>query len=201
MLEKKMLTKRFGIVNPLSIKDYIDNGGYISLRKALTMEKITIIDEIENSKLRGRGGAGFPVHIKMLSLAKEVSDVKYLVNNADEGEPGNFKDRALLENDPHLTIEGMIISAYASGATKGYIYIRGEYNRAISIMKWAVDQARDMGYLGENILDSGFDFDIEVRTGAGAYVVGEEFALLESIEGKAGRTRVKPPFPTERGLF
>ncbi len=196
-----MLTKRFGIVNPLSIKDYIDNGGYISLRKALTMEKITIIDEIENSKLRGRGGAGFPVHIKMLSLAKEVSDVKYLVNNADEGEPGNFKDRALLENDPHLTIEGMIISAYASGATKGYIYIRGEYNRAISIMKWAVDQARDMGYLGENILDSGFDFDIEVRTGAGAYVVGEEFALLESIEGKAGRTRVKPPFPTERGLF
>ena len=201
MLEKKVLTKRFGVVNPLSIKDYIENDGYKDLRKALQMDKILIIEEVEKSKLRGRGGAGFPVHIKMMGLAKETGDIKYIVNNADEGEPGNFKDRVLLENDPHQTIEGMIISAYATGASKGFIYIRGEYNRAISIVKWAVDQARDMGFLGENILDSGFDFDIEVRTGAGAYVVGEEFALLESIEGKSGRTRVKPPFPTEKGLF
>ena len=150
--------------------------------------------------ITGRGGAGFPVSIKMKSFAKE-SGFKYVVCNADEGEPGNFKDRYLMEKDPHQIIEGILISAFSTGASKCFIYIRGEYAKAISIMKNAIKQAYKTNHLGMNILGSNFSFDIEIRRGAGAYVCGEEFALIESIEGKPGRTRVKPPFPTQVGVF
>ncbi|HOP57336.1 MAG TPA: NADH-quinone oxidoreductase subunit NuoF [Bacillota bacterium] len=201
MLEMKLVSKRCGVIDPLSIKDYIDNGGYKALAKALADGKEKTISEIQASKVRGRGGAGFPLAIKISSVAKEIADVKYLVCNADEGEPGNFKDRYLMENDPHGMIEGMVIDAYLTGATKGYIYIRGEYQKAQKIVETALEAAKNANYLGKNICGAGFDFDLEIRSGAGSYVCGEEFALLESIEGKPGRSRVKPPFPTQKGLF
>ncbi len=201
MLEMKLVSKRFGKIDPNSIDDFIKSNGYQTLKKALKSDKLDLLDEIESSKLRGRGGAGFPVAIKLMALAKESKQPKYVICNADEGEPGNFKDRYILENDPHQVIEGMIIAAYMTNAKKGYIYIRGEYSLQIELMKNAIIQANKLGYLGENILESEFSFNIEVRSGAGSYVCGEEFALLESLEGKAGRTRVKPPFPTSRGLF
>ncbi|MCK9537015.1 MAG: SLBB domain-containing protein [Bacilli bacterium] len=201
MLEMKKITRRCGKINPLSIEDFMATDGYEMLKKAIKMDKIAIIEEVEKSYLRGRGGAGFPVAIKMKGLAKEIATPKYMICNADEGEPGNFKDRYLMENDPHQIIEGMIIVAYATQANQGYIYIRGEYDNAINIMKWTIEQARKNHFLGKNILGCDFDFDIEVRSGAGSYVCGEEFALIESLEGKPGRTRVKPPFPTQKGLF
>lgn len=201
MIEKKVITARFGRVNPMSIDDYIENGGYESLKKALGMERINIIDEVKNSQLRGRGGAAFPTHIKLMAVAKQADATRYVVCNADEGEPGNFKDRHLIKNDPHQLIEGMVISAYAVRSNKGYIYIRGEYDTPYSVLQWTIEEARKKGFLGKNIQGSGFDFDIEIRRGAGSYICGEEFALLESIEGHPGRTRVKPPFPTESGLF
>ncbi len=201
MLEKKMISKRFGKINPLSIDDFIQFDGYKNLKKALSMEKTDIIEEVQHAYLRGRGGAGFPAAIKMMGLAKETSKEKYVICNADEGEPGNFKDRYLMENDPHQLIEGMVIVAYATNATKGFIYVRGEYQKSISLLKWSIDEAKKKGFLGNNILKSGFNFDIEVRSGAGSYVCGEEFALIESIEGNPGRTRVKPPFPTSVGVY
>lgn len=201
MLEMKLITKRFDKINPLKIEDFINNDGYKMLEKALKMDHLDIIDEIEASNIRGRGGAGFPAAIKLKALAKEARNPKYVVCNADEGEPGNFKDRHLMEKDPHGILEGMIICGYATNAAKGYIYVRGEYNKSQNTLKEAIKQAKEKGYLGTNILNSGFNFDIEVRSGAGSYVCGEEFSLLESLEGKAGRTRVKPPFPTTRGLF
>lgn len=201
MLELKKLTKRVGQINPLSLQSALSMGAYKAFKKALKTDRIDLFSEIEASKLRGRGGAGFPVHIKMMAIAKETEETKYLVCNADEGEPGNFKDRYLLEKDPHLVLEGVLISAYIARTTKGYIYIRGEYNQAIAIMSWALEELRSANLLGKSILGSDMDFDLEIRRGAGSYVVGEEFAMLESIEGKAGRTRVKPPFPTEKGLF
>lgn len=200
MKEMKLVSKRFGKINPLSIEEFINFDGYKNLEKALKMEKTSIIEEVEKSYLRGRGGAGFPAAIKMMGLAKETNKEKFIICNADEGEPGNFKDRYLMENDPHQILEGMIIVAYATGGTKGYIYVRGEYQKSISLLKWSIDEARKNGYLGKNILGSKFNFDIEVRSGAGSYVCGEEFALIESLEGKPGRTRVKPPFPTSVGL-
>ena len=157
------------------------------------------ISKIKDAGIVGAGGAGFPTHIKVRALSNAKSP-KYIVCNADEGEPGNFKDRMIMENDPHSIIEGMVILAYATGAEKGYIYIRGEYQNAIKIMKKTIQAAENKGFLGENILNKGFDFKLEVRSGAGSYVVGEEFSLIESIEGKPGRTRVKPPFPTEKGI-
>ncbi len=201
MPELKMLTKRIGDINPLSIDDAIKNDSYKQLEKAIKMDAIDLIEEVKVANLRGRGGAGFPMHIKMMSVAKEDSRPKYLVCNADEGEPGNFKDKYLMENDPHSVIEGILIAAYTVGATKGYIYIRGEYNQAISIMKYAVEEAKNKGFIGENILGTDYSFDLEIKRGAGSYVVGEEFAMIESIEGKAGRTRVKPPFPSDVGVF
>ena len=201
MLELKKLTKRVGKINPLSLESARAMGSYETFAKALKTDRIDLFSEIEASKLRGRGGAGFPVHIKMMAIAKETDDTKYLVCNADEGEPGNFKDRYLMEKDPHLVLEGILISAYIARIKKGYLYIRGEYNQAIAIMSWALDELRAANLLGNHILGSDMDFDLEIRRGAGSYVVGEEFAMLESIEGKAGRTRVKPPFPTEKGLF
>ncbi len=198
MIELKILTKRFGIINPASIEEYIDNGGYDMLNKAFTMKPKEIIEEVIKSRLGGRGGAAFPMAYKLLGLSKEKG-MKYIICNADEGEPGNFKDRLLMENDPHQIIEGMAITAYATGATKGFIYIRGEYSKPADIMQWTIDEARRKGIIGRK--SSNLDFDIEIRCGAGAYICGEEFALIESIEGKPGRTRVKPPYPTQKGLF
>ena len=200
MIQRKELTKRFGIIDPLSITDYLKNDGYKMLKKALSMKKESILEEVTLSRITGRGGANFPTSIKMKSFSNETG-FKYIICNADEGEPGNFKDRYLMENDPHQIIEGMVISAYATGASKGFIYIRGEYTKAIDIMRHTIKEARTHNFLGEHIFDNDFDFDIEIRRGAGAYVCGEEFALIESIEGKPGRTRVKPPFPSEKGVF
>ncbi|MGD9909391.1 MAG: NADH-quinone oxidoreductase subunit F [Candidatus Izemoplasmatales bacterium] len=201
MKEMRVISKRFGRINPTSISDYMNFTGYASLKKALKMDRIKIIEEVQYSKLRGRGGAGFPTHIKMMGLAKETNIPKYIVCNADEGEPGNFKDRNILEQDPFSVIEGMTIMAYATGASLGFIYIRGEYKEAILKMKECIKTAKENNLLGNKILGENFDFDITVRSGAGSYVCGEEFALIESIEGKPGRTRVKPPFPTEQGVY
>ena len=200
MKEHKLLTKRFGRIDPFLIEDFVNESGYEMLKKALKMTPKNIIDEIKDSRITGRGGANFPTHLKMRSMAGQTGE-KYLVCNADEGEPGNFKDKHLMEKDPHQLIEGILISAYAVGANKGYIYIRGEYQSAIYLLEQAITEAKKHGYLGKDICGQDFHFELEVRQGAGAYVCGEEFALLESIEGKPGRTRVKPPFPTEAGLF
>ena len=200
MLEMKLITTRFDKINPLSIDDYIKYDGYEMLKKAFLMAPKLIVEEITKSRLSGRGGAGFPTSIKMKSVALEEGD-KYIICNADEGEPGNFKDRKLMEKDPHQLIEGMTISAFSTGIHKGYIYIRGEYQNAISIMKWTIKEAKRKGFLGEHILDTDYSFDIEIRSGAGSYICGEEFAMIESIEGKPGKSRVKPPFPTTKGLF
>ncbi len=200
MLETKLLTERFNHYDGLNINHYIDLDGFNALKKALTMSPGDIVHEIELSKLTGRGGAGFPTYIKMKSML-ETEGKKILVCNADEGEPGHFKDRYLLEKDPYLVLEGMLISAYAIGAKQGYIYIRGEYDNAIKQFSKVIAIAENKGYLGKRILNTDFEFTLELRRGAGAYVCGEEFALMESIEGKPGRTRVKPPYPTEKGVF
>lgn len=201
ILFEKVLTKRCCEINPDSIDDFIKLNGYKALEKALKMTPVEVVDEIKASNLKGRGGAGFPTGLKIESVSKTNVFPKYLVCNADEGEPGNFKDKYLLENDPHQLIEGMIICAYAMGAEKGYIYIRGEYNKPIRVINKAIEKARKKGFLGEKILGSNFNFDIEIRSGAGAYICGEEFALIESLEGKAGRPRNKPPFPTVSGIY
>lgn len=197
---KKLLTARFGVVSPDSIEDYIKNGGYASLKKALGMDPEAIITEVKASGLRGRGGAGFPTGIKMESVRRATGSPKYVVCNADEGEPGNFKDRYLMEKDPHQLLEGMIISAFAAGADYGAIFVRGEYINSIKILDNAIKQARKAGFLGKNILGTGFDFEMDVYSGAGSYVCGEEFALLAALEGKPARSTFKPPFPTTEGL-
>ena len=176
-------------------------GKYSAFTKALGMKPEEIVDEIKASGLVGRGGAAFPTGIKWEGAAKTQSDQKYIVCNADESEPGTFKDRVLLLDDPHRTVEGMLIAAYAIGASKGYIYIRAEYPFIIPVLENALKESREAGLLGENILGSGFSFDIEIRVGAGAYICGEETALFESIEGKRGFPRIKPPFPTTHGVF
>ncbi len=200
-IEKKLLTKRFGAIDPLSADDYIRLDGYAALRRALSMDPAAVIAEMKQSGLKGRGGAGFPVGLKMESVRNAAGDTKYIICNADEGEPGNFKDRYLMENDPHQVLEGMIISAAAVGASRGFIFIRGEYKRAAYLMSAAVKAAEERGFLGKNILGSGYDFSVEIRMGAGSYVCGEEFALMLSIEGNPGRSTYKPPFPTTEGLF
>jgi NADH-quinone oxidoreductase subunit F len=176
-------------------------GNYPALEKALGMRPADIVDEIKTSGLVGRGGAAFPTGVKWDGAAKAPGAEKYVICNADESEPGTFKDRILLLDDPHRTIEGMVIAGYAIGASRGYIYIRAEYPYILPVLETALDEARAASLLGENILDSGFSFDIELRLGAGAYICGEETALFESIEGKRGFPRVKPPFPTTHGLF
>jgi NADH-quinone oxidoreductase subunit F len=176
-------------------------GKYFALEKALTMNPLDIVAELKASGLVGRGGAAFPTGIKGEGAATVKADQKYIICNADESEPGTFKDRILLLDDPHRTIEGMLIGAYAVGATKGYIYLRGEYPYILPVLENALQEARESNLLGENVLGSNFSFDIELRLGAGAYICGEETALFESIEGKRGFPRVKPPFPTTHGLF
>ncbi|ABS60841.1 NADH-quinone oxidoreductase subunit NuoF [Fervidobacterium nodosum] len=199
--ETRIVTRNIGVIDPRNIDEYIARDGYFALSKALKMTPEEVIKEIKDSGLRGRGGAGFPTGLKWEFTAKTKADQKYIVCNADEGEPGTFKDRLIMEGDPHSVIEAMIIAGYAVGATKGYIYIRGEYYNSVENLKKAIKDAYEYGFLGEDILGSGFNFDLTVRLGAGAYVCGEETALLESIEGKSGRPRLKPPYPPQSGLF
>lgn len=201
-LQQKIALRNCGIIDPENIKEYIAVNGYVALGKALTeMKPEQVINEIKISGLRGRGGAGFPTGIKWESAAKEKSKKKYVVCNADEGDPGAFMDRSILEGDPHSVIEAMAVCGYAIGSNHGYIYIRAEYPLAIERLKTALKQAREMGLLGKNIFSTGFNFDLEIRMGAGAFVCGEETALMHSIEGKRGEPRPKPPFPSEKGLF
>jgi len=198
----RIVLRNAGLIDPESIDEYIAHDGYQALGKALTeMTPDQVIQEVKDSGLQGRGGAFFPTGIKWSFAAKEQADIKYIVCNADEGEPGTFKDRLILEGDPHSIIEGMAIAGYAVGASQGYVYIRGEYHMSIERMQKAIDAAREYGLLGENILGSSFHFDIEIREGAGAYICGEETALIESIEGKRGEPRDKPPFPPSVGLW
>jgi len=194
---------RLGKVNPCSIEDYLKTGGFNGLKKALGLEPKSILDTIEKSGLRGRGGAGFPTGTKQrfTSISVKEKVQRFVVCNADEGEPGTFKDRAIMENDPFLLVEGMIISALAIGATKGYVYLRAEYYLSIQRVENAIAECYRLGYLGENILGSGFSFDLDMALGAGSYLCGEELTLLESLEGKRGNPRIKPPFPAEKGLW
>ena len=195
------LTKNCGKGRRTNLEQYFASGGYIGIKKAFSLDPGEVIIQVKDSGLVGRGGAAFPTGVKWEGAANAEGKIKYLVCNGDEAEPGTFKDRVLMEDDPHLIIEGMLITAYAIGAQKGYFYVRGEYLTSYKHVNEAVEEARKAGYLGENILGSGFSFDIEVRRGAGAYICGEETALFESIEGKRGFPRVKPPFPTTQGLF
>ncbi|HAL16824.1 MAG TPA: NADH-quinone oxidoreductase subunit NuoF [Anaerolineaceae bacterium] len=200
--EQRIVLRRAGIIDPTNIEDYILHDGYTALGKALTESTPTqVIDEIKKSGLRGRGGAGFPTGTKWGFVAKEKSAKKYVICNADESEPGTFKDRLILEGDPHSIIEALALAAYAVGADEGYIYIRGEYTLAQERFKLAILQAKEMGFLGQNIFGTAFNFDLHIHSGAGAYICGEETALLESIEGKRGQPRTRPPFPTTHGLF
>lgn len=193
--------KRMHIENGHTLQVYQETGGYASLKKALGMSPDAIIQEVKDSALRGRGGAGFPTGMKWSFVPKDSPKPKYVVCNADESEPGSFKDRYLLERDPHSLIEGMIIAGKALGAATGYIYFRGEYNYLIHIVDAALQEARDAGILGNNILGSDFSMDIHTHTGAGAYICGEETALLSSLEGFRGHPRMKPPFPAVEGLY
>ncbi len=185
-----------------SIKDYLDSGGYTAIKKALLdMTPDTIIDEVKKSGVRGRGGAGFPMGMKWSFVPKDNPKPRYFLNNFDEGEPGTFKDRALLTRDPHMTLEGQIIGSFAIGSNVSYIYIRGEFYHEALVIERAINEALEAGFLGKNILGTGFDHMIYVHRGAGAYVCGEETALIESIEGKRGQPRNKPPFPAIEGAF
>jgi len=188
-------------VDPESIEDYIRIGGYKSLAKAFTMSPEDIIREVTRSGLRGRGGGGFPAGVKWESCRKAPGDIKYIICNADEGDPGAYANRGLMEGNPHAVVEGMILGAYAIGATEGYIYVRTEYPVAVRVMKKAVEDARTYGFLGENILGTGFDFDIEINRGGGAFVCGESTALMASIEGRAGEPRAKHIHTVEQGLW
>jgi NADP-reducing hydrogenase subunit HndC len=200
--EQRIVLERAGIIDPEDIEDYILYDGYTALGNALTeMTPASVIAEIEKSGLRGRGGAGFPTGTKWRFVAKTPSNQKYVVCNGDESEPGTFKDRLILEGDPHSIIEAMAIAGYAVGANEGYIYIRGEYLLAQQRITKAIDQAKEMGFLGEHIFGTDFSFDIHLHSGAGAYICGEETALIESIEGKRGEPRSRPPYPTTNGLW
>jgi len=195
--------RRIGKVNPHSIDDFIANQGFEGLKKALHLSPSEVIVQVEKSGLRGRGGAGFPTSVKQQFTATSCSTctTRYIVCNADEGEPGTFKDRMIMETDPFVLLEGMMIAGYAIGAQYGYVYIRGEYGSSIQNISNAIKQAYEKGYLGKNILGSGFSFDMDIFLGAGSYLCGEELTLIESLEGKRGYPRIKPPFPAEKGLW
>lgn len=199
--QNRVVLKNVGIIDPESIDDYIANDGYQALGIALEKTPDEVISIIKNSGLQGRGGAGFPTGIKWGFVNKTYGDKKFVICNADESEPGTFKDRVVLEGDPHAILEAMSIAAYAVGADEGYIYIRGEYQLAIERVETAIKQAEEYGLLGENIFGSDFSFKIHVHVGAGAYICGEETALIESIEGKRGEPRSRPPYPTTNGLW
>jgi formate dehydrogenase iron-sulfur subunit len=193
--------RRCGLTNPVSVDDYRSNGGFAGFVAAAKMGAAAVIEEVKKSGLRGRGGAGFPTGIKWQTVADAPADQKYIACNADEGDSGTFSDRMLMEGDPFCLLEGMMIAGLAVGANRGYIYLRSEYPITREILGEAIQAAKDSGWLGENIQDSGFDFDIDLHIGAGSYVCGEETAMLESLEGKAGLIRYKPPLPAIEGLF
>ena len=199
--ETRIVLRNVGLIDPSSVEEYIAKDGYAAFAKALKMGPEEVIQAVKDSGLRGRGGAGFPTGLKWEMTRKSKSEKKYVLCNADEGEPGTFKDRLILEGDPYSILEAMTIAGYSIGSDTGYIYIRGEYYESIERVQKAIETAEKVGLLGENILGSGFSFKISVRPGAGAYVVGDETALMESLEGKPGRPRMKPPYPTEYGLF
>ncbi len=200
--QKRVVLRNCGVIDPENIEEYIARDGYQALAKALTeMQPQDIIDTISASGLRGRGGGGFPTGRKWALCAPNKAPQKYVVCNADEGDPGAFMDRSVLEGDPHCIIEGMALAGYAIGATKGYVYVRAEYPIAVKRLQIAIDQAKEYGLLGKDIFGSGFDFDLEIRLGAGAFVCGEETALMTSIEGKRGEPRPRPPYPAVKGLY
>ncbi len=200
--QQKNVLHNCGIIDPTNVSHYIARGGYSALEKALfSMGPETIINEVTESGLRGRGGAGFPTGRKWGFVRSAAGDTKYIVCNGDEGDPGAFMDRAVLEGDPHSVLEGMLIAAYAMGAGEGYIYVRAEYPIAVEHLKLALTQAKELGLLGQNILGSGFNLELKIKEGAGAFVCGEETALLASIEGRRGMPRPRPPFPAQSGLW
>ncbi len=200
--QRKIVLRRCGTIDPVDINDYIASGGYVSLKKVISsMTGDLVLEEMKVSGLRGRGGAGFPTYMKWSLAKKEVSDQKYILCNADEGDPGAFMDRSILEGDPHSVIEGITIGAFTIGASKGFVYVRAEYPLAVERLNKAIEDAREIGLLGENILGTEFSFDLEIRMGSGAFVCGEETALMASIEGKRGEPRPRPPFPTTAGLW
>jgi NADH:ubiquinone oxidoreductase subunit F (NADH-binding)/(2Fe-2S) ferredoxin/NAD-dependent dihydropyrimidine dehydrogenase PreA subunit len=200
--QRRIVLQNCGRIDPEDISSYVKNDGYKALAKALTkMNPETVINEIKASGLRGRGGAGFPTGLKWEFCRRAAGSPKYIICNADEGDPGAFMDRSILEGDPHRVIEGMAIAAYAIGASEGFVYVRAEYPLAVQRLRMALQQAEEAGYLGDNILDSGFSFRIHIREGAGAFVCGEETALLASLEGRRGMPRLKPPFPANAGLW
>ncbi len=200
--QKRVALRNCGVINPEDINEYIAFDGYQALGKVLTeMTPQEVIDTIKASGLRGRGGAGFPTGMKWSFAASQTADQKYVCCNADEGDPGAFMDRSVLEGDPHVLIEAMAIAGYAIGATKGYVYVRAEYPIAVHRLQIAITQAKETGFLGKDIFGTGFEFDLEIRLGAGAFVCGEETALMTSIEGHRGEPRPRPPFPAVKGLF
>ena len=199
--QQRLCFARMGVTDPLSLADYQAHEGFAGLRRALQLAPTEVVQQVLDSGLRGRGGAAFPTGIKWRTVAAEASATKYVVCNADEGDSGTFSDRMTLEGDPFMLIEGMTIAALATGATRGYVYIRSEYPHAVEVMREAIAIATAAGFLGADILDSGRAFHLEVRKAAGAYVCGEETAMLESIEGKRGVVRAKPPIPALKGLF
>ena len=200
--QKRIALKNCGVINPEDIDEYIAFDGYKALEKVLKeMSQDDVIETMKKSGLRGRGGAGFPTGKKWELTKMSEGEQKYVVCNADEGDPGAFMDRSILEGDPHSVLEAMAIAAYSIGANQGYIYVRAEYPIAVHRLQVAINQAREYGILGKNIFGTDFDFDIDIRLGAGAFVCGEETALLESIEGKRGQPRVKPPYPAQNGLW
>ena len=191
-----------GLIDPERIEDYIEMGGYTALHRVISeLTPVQVVEFITQSGLRGRGGAGFPTGLKWSTVAKSKGDRKYVVCNGDEGDPGAFMDRSVLESDPHTVIEGMAIAGYAVGASQGYLYVRAEYPLAISRLQIAIKQAKQHGLLGDGLFDSTFNFNVEIRIGAGAFVCGEETALMASIEGRRGQPRPRPPFPAESGLW
>ncbi|MFT5389145.1 MAG: formate dehydrogenase iron-sulfur subunit, partial [Porticoccaceae bacterium] len=199
--QQRLTFKRSGVADPTCITSYQRLEGFVGLTKALSMTGQAIVDELKNSGLRGRGGAAFPAGIKWQTVLDTAGEQKYIVCNADEGDSGTFADRLLMESDPYQLIEGMTIAGLAVGANQGYIYLRSEYPVAHKILNIAIERATDAGFLGANVCNSGRDFFLEVRLGAGAYICGEETSLLESLEGKRGMVRTKPPLPAIEGLF
>jgi NADH:ubiquinone oxidoreductase subunit F (NADH-binding)/NAD-dependent dihydropyrimidine dehydrogenase PreA subunit/(2Fe-2S) ferredoxin len=197
----RSILRNCGIIDPANFNHYLARGGYEGFERALTQTPQQVIDEVKKAGLRGRGGAGFSTGTKWQICRDQPGDAKYLICNGDEGDPGAFMNRSLIEGDPHVLLEGLLIGGYALGAREGYVYIRAEYPLAVERLKFAIEQLREAGLLGRNILDSGYDFDIKIREGAGAFVCGEETALMASIEGRRGMPRPRPPFPATSGLW
>ncbi|MFP4343899.1 MAG: NADH-quinone oxidoreductase subunit NuoF [Anaerolineales bacterium] len=199
--QKRVVLKRAGLIDPMTIEEYIAHDGYFALAQAVTeMTPEAVLETVKSSGLQGRGGAGFPTGLKWSFVAQQDAEQKYIVCNADESEPGTFKDRLILEGDPHAVLEAMALAGYAVGADEGWIYIRGEYGQATERLEHAIEQAEELGVLGDNIMEGDFSFHVHVHAGAGAYICGEETALLESLEGKRGTPRIRPPYPTVAGF-